>query len=334
MASHIGRRKFLATLGGVAAAWPLAARAQLTDRVRRVGVLMGFGENDPEAKAFLSAFTKGLAELGWSGRNVRIDVRWAAGDLDRMQKFAKELVDLESEVILTQLTPVTAAVRRETRAIPIIFVMVVDPVREGFVASVPRPGGNLTGFMLWETSIPGKWLELLNEIAPGIKRAAIMFNPDTYPGRGSYALPPFEAAARSFKVEPIVAPVRSDGEIEMAIVKLGREPGSGLVLPGDAFTEGRRALIISLAGRNNLPALYPNAGWARDGGLLSFGTNMADEFRRAASYVDRILRGAKPADLPVQLPVKFEMVLNAKTAKALALTVPPSILLRADEVIE
>jgi putative ABC transport system substrate-binding protein len=303
--------------------------------MRQIGVLMGFDENDPEARGWLSIFTQGLAELGWTGgRNVRMHVRWAAANVDQMRTFAKELVDLQCDVILSQTTPVTAALRRETPTIPIIFVMVGDPVGDGFVASVPRPAGNFTGFMAWESSIPGKWVQLLTEIAPGVTRAAIMFNLDASPARGSYLLAAVEAAARSLGVERISAPVRSDAEIETIIASLGRERGSGLVVQGDAFTEVHRKLITSLAARNNVPAVYPNSGWARDGGLLSYGPDLADSFRRAASYVDRILRGAKPADLPVQLPAKFETVLNAKTAKALGLTVPPTILLRAEEVIE
>jgi putative ABC transport system substrate-binding protein len=212
--------------------------------------------------------------------------------------------------------------------------MVGDPVGDGFVASIPRPGGNLTGFMVWEPALAGKWLELLTAIAPGLNRVTAMLNPDTSPDRGLYQLPSFEAAARSLNVELTVALVFSDAEIEAAIASLGHEPRGGLVVQASAFTEGRRALIISLAAQNKVPAVFPNSGWVRDDGLLSYGPVMADEFRRSASYVDRILRGAKPADLPVQLPVKFEMALNAKTVKALGLTVPPSILLRATEVIE
>ena len=303
--------------------------------MRRIGVLMAFDENDPEGKARLSGFTQGLAELGWTdGRNLRMDVRWAAGNVDRMRMFAKELVDLQPDVILAGATPATAALQRETRTIPIVFAIVADPVGAGFVASLPRPGGNITGFSNIEASMAGKWLELLTEIAPGVKRVAIMFNPDTAPGGGSYYLPSFEAAARSLKVEPIVAPVHSDAEIETVITSLGREPGGGLVVMPDGFMTIHRAPIILLAARNNVPAVYSNSVFARDGGLLSYGPDRVDIFRRSASYVDRILRGAKPADLPVQLPVKFEMAVNVKTAKALGLTVPQSILLRADEVIE
>jgi putative ABC transport system substrate-binding protein len=303
--------------------------------MRRIGVLMSGDENDPEGKARLSGFTEGLAELGWTdGRNMRMDVRWAAAAVDRMRMFAKESVDLQPDVILANTTPVTAALQRETRKIPIVFVNVADPVGSGFVASLPRPGGNLTGFSNLEASMAGKWLELLTEIAPGVKRAAIMFNPNTASGGGSYYLPPFDAAARSFKVEPIAAPVHNDAEIETVITSLEREPRGGLVVMPGGFMPLHRAPIILLAARNHVPAVYSVSVFVRDGGLLSYGPDPVDEFRRAASYVDRILRGAKPADLPVQLPVKFEMAVNLKAAKALGLTVPQSILVRAHEVIE
>jgi putative ABC transport system substrate-binding protein len=296
---------------------------------------MAFDENDPEAKAYLSGFTQGLAELGWTdGRNLRMDVRWAAGNVDRMRMSAKELLDLQPDVILAHGTPATAAFQRETRTIPIVFASVSDPVGDGFVASLPRPGGNTTGFISQEATMAGKWLELLTEIAPGVKRVAAMFNPDTAPSGGRYVLPAFEAAARSFKVAPIAAPIHSDAEIETVITSLGREPGGGLVVMPDTFVESRRAHIILLAARNNVPTVYPDSVWARDGGLLSYGPNRADIFRRSAAYVDRILRGAKPAELPVQVPIKFEMTLNVKTAKALGLTIPSSFLLRSDEVIE
>jgi putative tryptophan/tyrosine transport system substrate-binding protein len=247
---------------------------------------------------------------------------------------AKELVDLQPDVILVSGTPGTAALQRETRTIPIVFVPVADPVGSGFVAGLPRPGGNITGFISYEASLAGKWLELLSEIAPAVKRVAAIFNPDTAAANRSYYLPSFEAAARSLKVEPITALVRSDAEIAAAITTLGREPGGGLVLMPDSFMVVHRAPIILLAAQYNVPAIFNFIGFVRDGGLLSYGPDNYDLFRRAASYIDRILRGAKPADLPVELPVKFEMALNAKTAKALGLTVPQSILLRADEVIE
>jgi putative tryptophan/tyrosine transport system substrate-binding protein len=261
-------------------------------------------------------------------------IRWGASSVDRAQLFAKELVDLQPDVILSQTTPATAALQRVTQTIPIVFVLVYDPIGSGFVANLPRPGGNITGFMFQEASIVGKWLELLTEIAPGLRRVAIMFDPDVAPYMRAYFLPTFEAAARRVKVEPIVAPVHNDAEIEAVIASLGREPGGALLIQGDPFTESHRTLIISTIARNNVPAVYPNSGWARDGGLLSYGPIIADEFRRAALYVDRIFRGTKPAELPVQLPIKFETTLNAKTAKAFGVAVPQSILLRADEVIE
>jgi putative ABC transport system substrate-binding protein len=328
-------RRDLITLIGGAAAWPVAARAQQGERMRRVGVLMGWDESDPEAKVWLYGFTQVLSELGWTdGRDLRMDIRWGAGSVERMRMLAKELVDLQPDAILAHTTPVTAALQRETRTIPIVFAVVSDPVGAGFVTSLTHPGGNLTGFIYTEAAMAGKWLELLTEIAPGLKRVAIIFNPDTAPGGGSYYLPTFEAAARSFKLEPIAAPVHNDVEIETIITSLGRQPGGGALVMDDAFMVAHRAPILLVVARNNVPAVYTRSGWARDGGLLSYGTNVGDLFRRAASYVDSILRGAKPAELPVQVPVKFEMVLNAKTAKALGLAVPPSILLRADEVIE
>jgi putative ABC transport system substrate-binding protein len=328
------RRDLITLLGGAAAAWPLAAWAQQPGGMRRVGVLMAFNENDPEAKTYLSEFTRGLAELGWTGSNLRIDVRWGAGNVDRMRMSAKELLDLQPDVILAHGTPPTAAFQRETRTIPIVFASVSDPVGEGFVASLSHPGGNITGFTSQEAAMAGKWLELLTEIAPGIKRVAVVFNPDTAPGGGLYVLPAFEAAARSFKVALITAPIHSDAEIETFITSLGREPGGGLVVPPDNFVESHRAHIILLAARNHLPTVYPDSVWARDGGLLSYGPDRRDIFRRSAAYVDRILRGAKPAELPVQLPTKFEMAVNLKTARALGLEVPPLLLARADAVIE
>jgi len=326
------RREFIVGLGG-AAAWPLAARAQPAERVRRIGVLMPFDENDPAAKHRLSALTQALADLGWTdGGNVRMDLRWAGGDINRIQALAHELVSLQPDILVSSSHAATAAPQRETRAIPIVFLIAADPVASGLVAALNRLGGNVTGFAQFEASIVGKWLELLSEIAPALKRAAIMFNPDTAPV--SAYVPSFETAARSLKVVPIIAPVHSDIEIETAINALGREPGGGLVVMLDAFTTVHRAPIISAAGRNNIPAVYYESVFARDGGLLSYGVDPVDRWRRAATYVDRILRGAKPAELPVQLPTTFQMVLNLKTAKALGLSVPLSILLRADEVIE
>jgi putative ABC transport system substrate-binding protein len=327
------RREFITLLGGAAAAWPLAVRAQQGDRVRRIGVLMPFDENDPVRKAYVAAFTQTLANLGWAdGRNVRIDLRWPGADINRMRALAQQLVGLQPDIIVTDTTPATIAAQRETRTIPIVFAGVADPVASGVVARLDRPGGNTTGFASYEASLGGKWLELLSEIAPGLKRAAIMYNPDTAPV--STYMPSFETAARSLKVAPIIEPVHSDVEIETAIIAVGREPGGGLVVMPEVFTAVHRAPIILAAARNNVPAVYWASYLARDGGLLSYGPDPADDFRRAATYADRILRGAKPGDLPVQLPVKYEMVVNLKTAKALGLTVPPSMRLLADEVIE
>jgi putative tryptophan/tyrosine transport system substrate-binding protein len=327
------RRAFIAGLG--AAALPSVAQAHQPGGLRRVGVLIPYGENDPDGQSWLSAFTQELSRLGWTeGRNLRTDVRWAPGSIDRMRTAAKELVGLQPNVILSSSTAATAAFARETQTIPIVFAVVSDPVGAGFVAGLPRPGGNITGFISMEAGMASKWLELLTVIAPGVKRAAAMFNPDVATGGGSYYLPAFEAAAPSLKVAPIAAPVHSDAEIETVITSLGREPGGGLVLMPDNFNNVHRASIIAQAARNSIPAVYFAAVFARDGGLLSFGPDRVDIFRRSASYVDQILRGAKPSELPVQVPVKFEMALNAKTAKALGLTVPLSILLSADEVIE
>jgi putative ABC transport system substrate-binding protein len=328
----IRRREFMTFLGG-AAAWPIAARAQQRERMRRIGVLLPGNENDPVRKTSVPAFTQELADLGWTeGRNVRMDFRWAGDDINRSRALAQELVGLQPDIIATSGTRATVAVQRETRTIPIVFGIVADPVASGLVAVLNRPGGNITGFAELEASSVGKWLELLSEIVPGLKRAAFMFNPDTAPV--SAYMPSFEAAARSLKVEPVIRPVHSDAEIETVIQDLGREPRSGLVVMPDVFMTAHRVPIILAAARNNVPAVYWLSAFPRDGGLLSYGADLVDIWRRAASYVDRILRGAKPGDLPVQLPTKFEMVVNLKTAKALRLAVPLSILVRADEVIE
>jgi putative ABC transport system substrate-binding protein len=328
----IQRREFIAGLGS-AAAWPLAARAQQGDRVRRIGALVSGDENDPLVKSFLSAFTRALAALGWADpRNVQIDLRWGGADINRIRALAQELVGLQPDIILTAGTPATVALQRETRTIPIVFAGLAEPVASGIVARLNQPGGNTTGFAIYEPLLGGKWLELLSEIAPGLKRAAIMFGPDTAPV--STFMPSFETAARSLKVVPITAPVHGDAEIETAIIALGREPGGGLIVMPDPFMTAHRAPTISAAARNNVPAVYAQSAFARDGGLLSYGPDQVDTFRRAATYVDRILRGEKPGDLPVQFPTKFEMVVNRKTATALGLAIHPSILLRADEVIE
>jgi putative ABC transport system substrate-binding protein len=323
------RRELIVGLG--AAAWPLVARAQQGDRVRRIGVILAYKENDPVAKPRYSAFTRALADLGWTeGHNVRMDLCWGGGDVNRIRALARDLV--QPDIILTHTTVATGAVQQETRTIPIVFANVGDPVDSGLVARLDRPGGNATGFAAYEPSLGGKWLELLSEIEPGLKRVAIMFNPDTT--HASAYMPSLETVARSLKVVPITAPVHSDVEIEAIITALGREPGGGLLVVPDVFTEAHRASIILVAARNSVPAVYHLPDFAKDGGLVSYGIDQVDIWRRAATYVDRILRGAKPRDLPVQFPTKFEMVVNLKTAKALGLTVPQSILVRADEVIE
>jgi putative ABC transport system substrate-binding protein len=327
------RREFIAGLGS-AAAWTLAAGAQPSERMRRIGVLIGGDENDPEVKRRLSAFTQALVNLGWTdGLNVRMDLRWAGADINRIRALAQELVGLHPDIILTAGDASTLAVQRETRTIPIVFASVGDPIASNIVARIDRPNENVTGFAILEATLGGKWLELLSEIAPGLKRATIMFNPDTSPFVSRF-MPSLETAARSLKAMLIIAPVHSDAEIETAVIALGREPGGGLVVMPSAFTSVHRAPIILAAARNNVPAVYLDSVFVRDGGLLSYGPDLVDAYRRAAAYVDRILRGAKPGDLPVQFPVKFEIAVNLKTAKALGLTVPQSILLRADEVIQ
>ena len=328
------RREFIALLGG-AAAWPLAARAQQPEQVRRIGVLMAHSESDPEFKAYLTAFRDGLQKLGWTeGRNIRIASRWGAlDDAESRQRSAKELIALQPDLILTQNTPPTASMLQQTRTIPVIFVVVADPVGSRFVESLARPGGNVTGFTVMEPTISGKWLELLKEIAPHVNRAAFLFNPTTAP-YVKYYLNPFNAAAASLGLEAIAAPVNDRSEIETIIAAQSRESNSGLVVIPNGFLNVHRAEIVLLTARYRLPAVYPWRFFAELGGLLSYGSEQRDMFRVAATYVDRILRGEKPADLPVQAPTKYELVINLKTAKALGLDVPPTLLARADEVIE
>jgi putative tryptophan/tyrosine transport system substrate-binding protein len=328
------RREVITLLGGTAA-WPLAARAQQTDEVRRIGVLVNTAADDPESQASVAAFKQALQQLGWSeGRNLRIDYRGAAGNAERMQAFAKELVALRPHVILTRSTPVTAAFLEQTRAIPIVFTVVSDPVGEHFVESLARPGGNATGFTNVEFSLTGKWVGLLKEIAPGIKRVAFIFDPKLAPGGGSYYTSLIEASAASVTVVPMAAPVHGAVEIERAIGEFVSEPNSGLVVLPDATTVVNRGLIVALAARYRVPAIYAYTNVVADGGLIAYGIDVVDEFRQAAGYVDRILKGAKPAELPVQLPTKFVMAINLKTAKALGLDVPLLLQQRADEVIE
>jgi putative ABC transport system substrate-binding protein len=301
--------------------------------MRRIGVLHALDENDPVAKTLVSVFVQALAGLGWTdGGNLRMDVRGDGGEINLIRVRAQELVGLQPDMILVSSIPPTLALQRETRTIPIVFVIASDPVASGIVARLDRPSGNVTGFVNWEPTLGGKWLELLSEIAPGLKRAAIMFNPDL-PGSSVY-MPSLETTTRSLKVMPVIAPVHDDREIETAIMALGREGRGGLVVMPDVLTFVHRAPIISTAARANVPAVYARSEATRGGGLLSYSVDRLDIWRRAASYVDRILRGEKPGDLPVQLPGKYEMVVNRRTAKALGLAVPPSIMLRADEVIE
>jgi putative tryptophan/tyrosine transport system substrate-binding protein len=334
MASYIARRKFLATLLSGAAAWPLAARAQQADRMRLIGVLMAYAESDPEGQAWVAAFRERLQKLGWAeGRNIRIATRWATPDVEAMQRFAKELVALQPDLILSQSTPTTAALLQHTRTIPIIFANIADPVGSGFVASFPRPGGNATGFVLFEPTMAGKWLELLKEIAPRVNRVAFLFNPATAT-YFEYYTNPFKAAAASFGVEAIAAPVHDRSELESAFAAQAREPNGSLIVLPDSFLNAHSVEITSLAARYRLPAVYPYRLYIKVGGLLSYGNDVFDNYRRAAGYVDRILKGEKPGELPVQAPVKFELVLNLKTAKDLGLTLPPTLLARADEVIE
>jgi ABC-type uncharacterized transport system substrate-binding protein len=330
----IRRREFIKFLSGAAAAWPLAARAQQSGGMRRIGVLMGYPESDAEGQVFVAAFREGLQKLGWvERRNIRIDIRWGALDAESRQRFAKELVALQPDLVLSHNTPTTTAMLQQTRTIPIVFVIVADPVGSGLVASFPRPGGNVTGFTTMEPTIAGKWLELLNEIAPRVKRVAILFNPATATYAEVY-LKPFRAAAASFAVEAIAAPVRARSEFESVIGALARDPNGGLIVMPNTFMNAHRADIISLAARYRLPVIAPYRFFPELSGLLSYGNDQLDNFRRAAQYADRILKGAKPSELPVQAPVKFELVINLKTAKALGLDVPWQLQQRADEVIE
>jgi ABC-type uncharacterized transport system substrate-binding protein len=334
----VNRRSFITLIGGAAAPavlWPLAARAQQAGEMRRIGALMGYAESDAEAQAWVAAFREGLQKLGWGeGRNIRIDTRWAkAGDAEVRQRFAKELVSLQPDLILSNNTPTTAALLQQTRTIPVIFGNVSDPVGSGFVASFPRPGGNVTGFTNIEPPMAGKSLELLKEIAPQVVRVALLFNPTTAPYAEIY-LNFFKAAAASFGVQAIAAPVHDTSELEAVIAAQARAPNGGLVVMTDSFLVTHRAEITSLAARYRLPAVYPYRYYAESGGLLSYGNDVPDNFRRAATYADRILKGAKPGELPVQAPVKFELVINLKTAKALGIDVPLHLQQRADEVIE
>ena len=333
MASYIRRRKFLASLGG-AAAWPLAARAQQREGVRRIGVLIGVAD-DAETKGWVATFRKRLDELGWrAGDNLQIEERWTAGDPDRNRRFAGELLAVRPDAIFAFSSVAVAALQQESGTVPIVFTAISDPVGSGFVESLARPGRNATGFTNFVPTMAAKWLEVLKEIAPQVRRAVLLYNPQTAPYVAEYYQRPFEAAAPSFGVQAIAVLVRQTAEIEAAIGDLAREPGGGLVVPPDSFSYVHRELIFTLAARHRVPAVYPFRFMAREGGLVSYGVDLGETFPRAAEYIDRILKGTKPADLPVQAPTKFELVINLKTAKALGLTVPATLLARADEVIE
>jgi putative ABC transport system substrate-binding protein len=329
------RRDFIMLLGGAAAASPLVARAQQPERMRRVGILMHSSESEVLASTGLAAFTQALGDLGWvDGRNLRIDTRYSDGNAEGLAAIAKQLVGLQPDVLFCRATPPTTALFRETKSIPIVFIEASDPIGSGFAASLARPGGNVTGFTNYEASVAGKWLELLKEIAPGLSRAAVIFNPETAVDRGQYFLRTVQEAADKIRLEVISMPFHTVGELEAAVAAFAREPGGGLVAIPDLTTFLNREQITALAIRYRLPAVYSNRYYIRSGGLISYGVDSPDLFRRAAAYVARILKGEKPGDLPVQAPTKFELIVNLKIAKAIGLTISESFLLRADEVIE
>jgi putative ABC transport system substrate-binding protein len=325
----------MSLLAGAAAALSVEARAQQPGRVRRIGVLMGIAESDPAQQSFIAALTGALNDLGWqTGRTLRIDYRWGAGDADKIRGFAREFVEQKPDLIVGHTTPVVAALKAQTSTIPIVFTQVSDPVGSHFVNGLARPGGNITGFTNLEASMGAKLVELLKEVAPQTSRVALMFNPLTSPEGGSYFLKPVEAAAPLLKITVIAAPVHNPAEIEAIMTSLSREPNSGLIVMPDIFILAHRTQIIALADQYRLPAAYAYRLFPASGGLLSYGTDLVDLFRRVAPYIDRILKGEKPADLPVQTPTKYELVVNLKTARALGLDMPVSVLQRADEVME
>jgi len=333
--SGMGRRQFITLLGGAAATWPLAARAQQAERMRRIGFILVVPENDPEARARITAFQQGLAALGWiEGRNIRIAYRFAAAEgAASIQTQVTELVNSAPDLIVANGTPVVAALKQATATIPIVFAILNDPVGQGFITSLARPGGNITGFTLIEFEMVGKWLEMLREMAPGVRRAALMFNPETGPFYTVF-LRQFGAIPASIGTELAAAPVHNSADVEAAVAALAREPGGGLIVAADAFNAAHRGLIMTSVERHRLPAIYYLRQAVAEGGLMSYGPDTADIVRRSASYVDRILKGANPADLPVQQPIKFELAINLKAAKALGLTPPMTLIARADEVIE
>lgn len=334
MATGIGRRRFLAILCGATAAWPTPSRAQQSPGFRTVGCLMGL-TNDVEAQARIKVFEQGLKKEGWTlGQNIHIEYRFAEGDATRMHSLAKELVALKPDVIVGHSTPVVRELVQATQTIPIVFVVVADPVGSGFAASIARPGRNATGFTNLDATITGKLLTILKQITPNVTRVALMFNPDSVASGGLFYLRPFEAAAPSFAVVPIAAHVHTPNEIERRMTELGREPDAGLIVMPDNFTTVHRQLIISLAAQLRIPTIYPYRYFAEAGGLMSYGVDVIDLFRRAPEYVSRILRGANPGDLPVQAPTKFELVINLRTARTLGITVPRLLLASADAVLE
>jgi putative ABC transport system substrate-binding protein len=327
------RREFITLLGGTAAALPLAARAQQGERMRRTGVLVNFTSDDAEGQARLTAFREGLRQLGWiEGRNIRIDVRWSGGDAERIRRYAAELVALAPDVILAATSSSVAALQQTTRTLPIVFVQVADPVGSGFVAGLAQPGGNTTGFTVYEWTIGAKWLELLKEIAPRVTRAGLLRDASNVAEIGLFGSVRSAAPAMGLDSSPLS--LRDAGEIESSIAAFAREPNGGLIVLGGAAAAVHREQIITLAARYRLPAVYPDHVFVTTGGLISYGPDRLDQYRRAASYVDRILKGEKPADLPVQAPTKYDLAINLKTAKALGLDLPSSVLARADEVIE
>lgn len=336
MGADMRRREFITLLGGAAAAWPLAAGAQQpAGAMRRVGVLMPYANSDGETNLHLTAFRDRLSQLGWiENRNVTIDYRWIGGDFSRMREYAKQLVDLKPDVIVERSTPVTAALLKETQTIPIVFVVVSDPVGEGFAANLARPGHNATGFTNVEASLGGKWIELIKEIAPRVARVGILFDPKVSAGSGSFYLDAAEKAARTVGVILLPTPINDRAGIDQAIDTFAREPNGALLTLPDTTTTSNRAVVFAAAARHRLPAVYAFRYFAAEGGLASYGVDVAEQFRQAAGYVDRILRGEKAAELPIQAPTKFEFVVNLRTARALGLEIPATLLVRADEVIE
>jgi putative ABC transport system substrate-binding protein len=330
---HLKRREFITLIGGAAAAWPLAARAQQAERMRRIGMLMNFAADDPAAQTRLTRFLQRLQELGWTdGRNLRVDVRWGLGDAERMRQAASELVALAPDVILAVGSPATGPLLQATRTIPIVFVQVADPIGAGFVESLAHPGGNATGFSNFEYGTTAKWLELLKQIAPKVRRVAVLRDPTVASGPAQFAAIQTAAAPLSVELAPIT--LGHADEIERAIGMFAREPDGGMIITAGGAASVNRKLLVTLAARHRLPAVYSDRVFVTDGGLIGYGPDRLDQYPRAASYVDRILKGERPADLPVQAPTKYELVINLKSAKALGLDVPPMLLARADEVIE